>query len=124
LRWLGTSPSASCSRRPTGKYKEALELAVRERTHDLQRRSEELEEARLETLRRLALAAEYRDDHTFEHTERVGRTAALLAEQLGLAEREISLLRLAVPLHDIGKLGVSDTILLKPGKLTPRSSSR
>lgn len=100
-------------------YKQALELAVRERTQELQRQSDELEEARLETLRRLALAAEYRDDHTYEHTERVGETAALLAEQLELPDAETRVLRQAAPLHDIGKLGVSDTILLKPGKLTP-----
>ena len=106
-------------------HKEMLELAVCERTAELQQRTHQLEhetaklvEARLETLRRLALAAEYRDDQTFEHTERVGRTSALLAEQLGLAEREVSLIRQAAPLHDIGKLGISDTILLKRGKLT------
>ena len=106
--------------------KEKLERAVRERTaeleqrtHDLERQTDALVAARLETLRRLALAAEYRDDQTFEHTERVGTTAALLAEQLGLGEREVSLIRQAAPLHDVGKLGISDTILLKPGELTP-----
>jgi len=78
----------------------------------------ELEAARLETLQRLALAAEYRDDATYEHTERVARTAALIAQQLGLSEAGVSLIRQAAPLHDIGKLAVSDTVLLKPGKLT------
>ena len=101
------------------RYKEALELAVAERTAELQRRSKELDEARLETLRMLALAAEYRDHLTFEHTERVGRTAAQLAERLGEPERHVNLIRQAAPLHDIGKLGVSDAILLKPGKLSP-----
>lgn len=106
-------------------HKELLELAVRERTaelqqrtHDLEQQTEKLVEARLETLRRLALAAEYRDDQTFEHTERVGDTAALVAEQLGMTDRQISLIRQAAPLHDVGKLGISDTILLKPGPLT------
>jgi GAF domain-containing protein len=79
---------------------------------------QELEQARLETLRRLALAAEYRDDQTQEHTERVARTAALLAEGLGLSEAEVTLLKQAAPLHDIGKLAISDALLLKPGKLT------
>jgi PAS domain S-box-containing protein/putative nucleotidyltransferase with HDIG domain len=92
-------------------HKAALECAVRDRTV-------ELEESRLEMLRRLALAAEYRDDDTFEHTERVGHTAALLAEQLGLPATDLATLRQAAPLHDIGKLGISDTILLKPSKLT------
>jgi PAS domain S-box-containing protein len=99
-------------------YQSVLEEAVRLRTAELQRRNQELEEARRETLQRLALAAEYRDDDTFEHTERVGRAAALLAAQLGLSDHEIELIREAAPLHDVGKLGVSDSVLLKPGKLT------
>lgn len=80
---------------------------------------EELEEARLETLRRLALAAEYRDDGTHEHPERVARTAALIAERLGAGDTHTSLLRQAAPLHDIGKIAIPDAILLKPSKLTP-----
>jgi putative nucleotidyltransferase with HDIG domain len=80
---------------------------------------EELDRARLETLQRLALAAEYRDDTTYEHTERVARTSALLAEALGWQEPDVALLRQAAPLHDIGKVAVSDGVLLKPGKLTP-----
>jgi putative nucleotidyltransferase with HDIG domain len=78
-----------------------------------------LEESRFETLQRLALAAEYRDNSTSEHTARVARTAALLAQRLGRPEFEVSLYRLAAPLHDIGKLAVSDAVLLKAGKLTP-----
>jgi putative two-component system response regulator len=93
------------------RYQELLEREVGERTR-------ELEAARLEILRRLALAAEYRDDDTFEHTERVARTAAALTELLGLPRRDVNLMRQAAPLHDIGKLGISDTILLKPGMLT------
>jgi GAF domain-containing protein len=85
---------------------------------------QELEEARLETLQRLALAAEYRDDATHEHTERVARTAVLLAERIGLPEAEVTLLQQAAPLHDIGKLGVSDTILLKPDKLNAQEFER
>ncbi len=93
------------------RYQEMLEREVRERTRDL-------EEARFEILRRLALAAEYRDDDTFEHTERVARTSAALTELLGLSPERVTLMRQAAPLHDIGKLGISDTILLKPGSLT------
>jgi len=92
-------------------HSELLESTVRQRTS-------ELEEARLETLRRLALAAEYRDDDTHQHTERVGRTSALIAKQLGLPADTVALTQLAAPLHDIGKLAVSDSILLKPAKLT------
>jgi putative two-component system response regulator len=79
---------------------------------------EELEQARLETLQRLALAAEYRDDATYEHTERVARTSALIAGRLGMPASEVALIRQAAPLHDIGKLAVPDAILLKRGRLT------
>jgi len=99
-------------------YQQRLEKNVRERTKELNRRNAELEEARREILYRLALAAEYRDDDTFEHTERIRESAALIATELGLSVSEVELLRLAAPLHDIGKLGVSDAILLKPGRLT------
>ena len=89
-----------------------LEERVRLRTQDL-------EEARREVLERLALAAEYRDDETGEHAERVGRTAALLCSSLGWAEDEVELMRHAATLHDVGKIGIPDSILLKPGRLTP-----
>lgn len=88
-----------------------LETKVAERTR-------ELEDARAETLQRLAIAAEYRDDDTSQHTERVGVTAAEIAARLGLAAEQVELLREAAPLHDVGKLAISDTILLKPGKLS------
>ena len=88
-----------------------LETKVAERTR-------ELDDARAETLRLLAVAAEYRDDDTSRHTERVGVTAAEIATRLGLAAEQIGLLREAAPLHDVGKLAIPDHILLKPGKLS------
>ncbi len=91
--------------------REEAEAMVLERTR-------ELEEAQLEVVTRLALAAEYRDDVTGEHTRRVGRNAAAIAYALGWPEDEVHLLYTAARLHDVGKIGVSDTILLKPGKLT------
>jgi putative nucleotidyltransferase with HDIG domain len=78
----------------------------------------ELDEARAETLKRLALAAEYRDDDTYQHTARVAHVSASLAVELGMPERFVSLIRQAAPLHDVGKLAISDSILLKPGRLT------
>ncbi len=78
----------------------------------------ELQSSRLETLQRLALAAEFRDATTAEHTERVGRTAFLLAGALGLAAEEAVVLRQAAPLHDLGKLAVPDAVLRKQGSLT------
>ena len=81
-------------------------------------RTAELDEARAETLARLARAGEYRDDDTFQHTERVGATSAEVAAWLSLDGEQVSLIREAAPLHDIGKLAISDSILLKPGPLT------
>jgi HD-GYP domain-containing protein (c-di-GMP phosphodiesterase class II) len=81
---------------------------------------EELELARLDTLNRLALASEFRDDHTHAHTQRVALTAELIAEQIGLAPHDCAQLRQAAPLHDIGKIGIADAILLKEGRLTAR----
>jgi putative two-component system response regulator len=88
-----------------------LEAKVRERTR-------ELEAAQIEIIERLARAAEFRDDNTGQHTERVGQMAALLARQMGLPDPQVSLIRRAAPLHDVGKIGIPDAILLKLGKLT------
>ncbi len=99
-------------------FQEALEQAVHQRTMELEQRTNELDESRRETLQRLALAAEYRDDETFAHTERVGRMATDLALQLDVSAENVALLRFAAPLHDVGKLALSDTIVLKRGKLT------
>jgi len=82
-------------------------------------RTSELEETQIEILERLALAAEYRDDATGEHTKRVGQTSGQLAHALGLPTSEVELIRRAAPLHDVGKIAIPDSILLKPGKLTP-----
>jgi putative two-component system response regulator len=99
-----------------------LQRALEDRNHDLQRwvraRTTDLEDARKETLERLAMAAEYRDDDTQQHTKRVGRTAGLLARQLGLAADTIEHLRHAAPLHDVGKIGIPDAVWLKHGRLT------
>jgi putative two-component system response regulator len=88
-----------------------LEAKVRDRTR-------ELEAAQIEIIERLALAAEFRDDNTGQHTERVGQMAALIAKQAGLPDSQVSLIRRAAPLHDVGKIGIPDAILLKLGKLT------
>jgi PAS domain S-box-containing protein len=99
-------------------HTQLLEQAVQARTRQVRERNRELEDARRETLRRLALAAEYRDDDTHQHTERIGVAAARVATALGWPDADVRLIRDAAPLHDVGKLGVSDSILLKPGKLT------
>jgi putative two-component system response regulator len=82
-------------------------------------RSAELEEAREEVLRRLAWAAEYRDDVTGRHAERVGVLSGLIARELGWSPPRKALLEKAAPLHDLGKIAVPDAILRKAGGLTP-----
>lgn len=77
-----------------------------------------LETTRIEVLDRLARAVDLRDNETFAHTQRVGEMAADLAGILGLPADERELLRRAAPLHDIGKIGITDAVLLKPGRLT------
>ncbi|MGH2750993.1 MAG: HD domain-containing phosphohydrolase [Actinomycetota bacterium] len=88
-----------------------LEIRVSERTA-------QLECARTEILERLAAAAEFRDDDTGEHIHRVAGNAAMLASKLGLRPEEVELIRRSSTLHDVGKIGIPDAILLKPGKLT------
>ena len=82
-------------------------------------RRRDLDSLQVEMLRRLALAAEYRDDNTREHTERVAALAARLAQRLGLSELAVTHIRHAAPLHDLGKIAIPDSILLKPGRLAP-----
>jgi len=81
-------------------------------------RTLELEQAQIEIVSRLALAAEFRDDITGEHTLRVGRYSAAVARHMGLDPLEVALIEQAARLHDVGKIGVPDSILLKPGNLT------
>lgn len=94
---------------------QALEQQVRERTR-------ELEQAQIEIVDRLAQAAEYRDDDTHGHAHRVGQLTALVGQELGLPQAEVNVLRSAAALHDIGKIGVPDRILLKPDQLTPEEA--
>lgn len=89
---------------------EALEAKVRERTR-------ELNESRLEVIRRLGRAAEYRDNETGFHILRMSHYAAALATAIGMSAHEVEMLLNASPMHDIGKIGIPDRILLKPGKL-------
>ena len=88
-----------------------LEAKVAERTR-------ELEESQVEVLERLAAAVEFRDDDTGNHTRRVAEVSAMLGQRIGLESTTIELIRRAAPLHDIGKVGIPDSILLKAGPLT------
>jgi response regulator RpfG family c-di-GMP phosphodiesterase len=97
----------------------ALEEEIDGRSHELRRALSELEIAQTETVRRLSMAVEFRDEDTGAHIERIGRLSTLLAEQIGMDPDFCAELSHAAPLHDVGKVAIPDAILLKPGPLTP-----
>lgn len=80
----------------------------------------ELQDAYLDAIYRLVLASECRDDSTGDHCIRIGHFSAFLAHKLGLPMHDVCMLRHAAPMHDMGKIGISDKILLKRGNLTSR----
>ncbi|MBI5610739.1 MAG: HD domain-containing protein [Deltaproteobacteria bacterium] len=105
--------------------KRRLEEMVEARTSDLTAALERLRtvntqliEASRDTVMRLARAAEYRDGDTGEHVERMSSYSAAIAKQMGIPPEEQALLKLAAPMHDVGKIGIRDSILLKQGRLT------
>jgi putative two-component system response regulator len=80
--------------------------------------NQELQEAYIDTIHRLVLAAEYKDEDTGNHIKRISRYSALIAEKLGLPASEVQDILYASPMHDVGKIGVPDSVLIKPGRLT------
>ena len=106
-------------------HRENLEDIVRTRTLALQqalewleRTEKELRLSREETIQRLAIAAEFRDNATAKHVQRMSHYCELLASKAGLSPERCDLIRTASPMHDIGKIGTPDHVLLKPGKFT------
>lgn len=94
-----------------------LEELVAERTAQLKRAFEELKFASLDTIYRLTKAAEYKDEDTGSHIQRISHYSAAIARQLKLGDEWVDRILYAAPMHDIGKIGTPDQILLKPGKL-------
>jgi putative two-component system response regulator len=93
-------------------YTEQLEARVREQTSIIRRAHEE-------TIHRLVTASMYRDEETGAHIRRVGMYSSLMAEAMGWSRDDVERIRMAAPMHDIGKIGIPDAVLQKPGKLTP-----
>ncbi len=93
-------------------YNKTLESAVKKRT-------QELEKSRYEIIDRLGKAAEYKDNETGNHILRMSQYSRLLAKAAELPDEQCDLILLAAPMHDIGKIGIPDSVLLKPGKLDP-----
>jgi len=100
-------------------YKVLLEKTVKERTAELLAVLTELKEANVEVVQRLVKASEYRDEDTGEHIKRMSYYTKAIAEELKLSSSFVETIMFASMMHDIGKVGISDTILLKPTKLTP-----
>ena len=102
-----------------------LEETVQKRTIELRRALEEtveaqrkIQEAQLETIQHLSLVAEYKDKETLLHIRRISHYCALIGEKMHLSPGEVEILRIASSMHDVGKIGIPDAILLKPGELT------
>ena len=93
-------------------------VRARVKTHLSLVRADELKQTRLQVIQRLGRAAEYKDNETGLHVMRMSHYAQVLARAYGLSEQHAEDLLHAAPMHDIGKIGIADSILLKPGKLT------
>ena len=96
----------------------ALSMQKKALMHEVMQRTTELEKSRKELVRRLGLAAEYKDNETGLHVQRMAEYARLIAIEMGFSEEDADTLASAAPMHDIGKLGIPDHILCKPGRLT------
>lgn len=93
-------------------------LHEREILAEMNRAHAELQDAYLDTINRLVLAAEYKDEDTGDHIVRMSKYCALISEKLGLDKQEVQKIRYSAPMHDMGKIGIPDNILLKKTKLT------
>lgn len=100
-------------------YQKELEAEVASRIDRLRQALEKIKAASLDTIYRLSRAAEYKDEDTGAHIRRMSHYAAAVARKMGLNESTVETILYAAPMHDIGKIGIPDRILLKPGKLDP-----
>ena len=98
-------------------HQEELEAEVAKRTEQLRSAYQKIEKTALNTIIRLSRAAEYRDEDTGAHILRISAISAAIAHHLGLGDKVAKSVQYAAPMHDIGKIGIPDHILLKPGKL-------
>ncbi len=100
------------------KYQDVLEAHSKILEMKVEERTRQLREALIDTVQRLTLAAEYRDEDTYVHVKRISYYTAVIVRHLGIPQPEADIMFYSSPMHDIGKVGISDTILLKPGPLT------
>lgn len=100
-------------------YQKELEAEVSKRTEELRKAFETIKTASLDTIYRLSRASEYKDEDTGAHIKRMSNYSAAVARQRGLSKDDVDTILYAAPMHDAGKIGIPDKILLKPGKLDP-----
>ena len=100
-------------------YRKELESELTKRTEELRHAFESIKAASLETIYRLSVASEYKDEDTGAHIKRMSRYSAAVARRMGLDESTIETILYAAPMHDLGKIGIPDFILAKPAKLNP-----
>lgn len=98
-------------------YQQELEWEVAERTEDLEHALNKIKSSSLDTIMRLSKAAEYKDEDTGAHILRMSNYSAVVARQMGLSEAVQDAILYAAPMHDVGKIGIPDSVLLKPGSL-------
>ncbi len=98
-------------------YRKDLEAEVTRRTVELEQANEKVKAASLETIYRLSIASEYKDEDTGAHIKRMSNYSAVIARKMGLDETTVENILYAAPMHDLGKIGIPDRVLLKPGKL-------
>jgi putative two-component system response regulator len=100
-------------------YRDELASEVTRRTEELKHVLEKIKAVALDTIYRLSMASEYKDEDTGTHIKRMSRFSAAVARRMGLNEAAIETILYAAPMHDLGKIAISDKILLKPGMLDP-----
>lgn len=100
-------------------YQKKLEADIAIRTAQLHLAYIKVQNASLDTIHRLSKAAEYKDEHTGDHIQRMSRYCVAIARRMGLAQKVLDSILYAAPMHDIGKIGIPDRILLKPRRLKP-----
>lgn len=100
-------------------YQQELESEVAKRTKELRKAFEKIKVVSLETIYKLTRAAEFKDEDTGAHIQRMSNYSAIIARTMGLSEQTVEFILYAAPMHDIGKIGIPDRILLKSAKLDP-----
>ncbi|MBI9075370.1 MAG: response regulator [Desulfatibacillum sp.] len=100
-------------------HQKDLEEEIACRTKELKKAYERVKDASLDTIHRLSRAAEYKDEHTGDHIQRMSRYSVAIAREIGLGQKILDSILYAAPMHDIGKIGIPDRILLKPRRLEP-----